>query len=101
MRGTGIKKWYKIKIQSRRDMVYFTVTIVTERNKKKQNLMHGFMRIKSGNNNNNNYKKRNRDYMKISYLNNTLKILFQLFPFYHVLIDSWLLVFFNEKRGWM
>jgi hypothetical protein len=48
-------------------MEYFTVTIVTERNKKKQNLMHDFMRIKSGknNNNNNNYKKRNRDYSTV------------------------------------
>jgi hypothetical protein len=39
--------------------------------------------------------------MKFSYQNNTLKIVFQFFPFYHVLIDSWLLVFFSEKRGWM
>ena len=37
--------------------------------------------------------------IKISYLNNTLKILFQLFPFYRVLIDSWELVFLNEKKG--
>ena len=40
------------------------------RAKQKQNLMHGFMRIKSGkNNNNNNYKKkriqRNRDYSTV------------------------------------
>jgi hypothetical protein len=48
-------------------MEYFTVTIVTERNKKQKNLMHEFMRIKSGknNNNNNNYKKRNRDYSTV------------------------------------
>ena len=37
--------------------------------------------------------------MKISYVTNTLKILCQLFPFYHVLIDSWQLVIINENMG--